>query len=168
MQVFPVLDSTVHSPVAKFWILWKRIGLLEWADTHIKHFPSFYLNVLLWEWKSPSLYLITKKKSWSNIFPNQGTENNTTDLILLSLAPVQRVSSNPQVWANTARSSQCCCICRIPCRVPMVRSLPLPYVTYLHDPHQKDGEESVRGCPVLKLSSAAEINPLGDTSADLV
>lgn len=159
MQVFPVLNSTVHSSGILSWNPLNRIGLLEWVDTQIKHFPSFYLIVLLCDSIPPNLHLITKNIDQIFFFPNQGIENSTTDLILLSLIPVHRVSSNPQVWSNTARSASCCCLCRIPCRVPVVQSLLWSYITYLHGPHQKDREESGWGSPVLKLSSAAEINP---------
>jgi len=60
MHVSPVLDSRVRSPGMQFWILLKRIDLLERVRTRIKCFPSFSLTMLLWEQKSPSVYLITK------------------------------------------------------------------------------------------------------------
>lgn len=49
MQVFPVLDSTVHSPGTWFWNFLKSSGLLEWVGIQSRCFPSFYLTVLLWK-----------------------------------------------------------------------------------------------------------------------
>lgn len=60
MQVFPVLNSTAHSPGILSWNPLNRIGLLEWVDTQIKHFPSFYLTVVLCDSIPPNLHLITK------------------------------------------------------------------------------------------------------------
>lgn len=81
--MFIVLDNTMCSPGTWFWNFLKTSGLLCLYPE--KMFSFLLSNCASLEIKQKILKSpLNYKKCWSNIFPNQGSENNTTDLILLS------------------------------------------------------------------------------------
>lgn len=57
--------------------------IIYWNSQYSRSHPQLWSNCVSLEIKM-TRYPIHYKNCWSNIFPNQGTENNTIDLILLS------------------------------------------------------------------------------------